>query len=112
MIRFGPWRWFKIPFSTTYFYVGAKLDKTVKWHFIIGATMTLILSFFVPLPWLFWIPFAAIIWHEVANGEASQGCIDLGCKQGFDLFDVAGFLIGVVLAIGVMLFITVLLLIS
>lgn len=100
---FGPKPIFKIPHSTSFLWVSAKIDKTTKTHFTQGIFIELF-SFLVLSPIVgffgyYMPPFIAGIFYntgaEVHDGSGTVECVGrTKCKQGFDIIDWSSLMFG------------------
>ncbi len=101
ILKFDKWflapkRIFKVPFTGSWFYISAKFDQTTILRFLEAFA----LSFIDPR-----LPLIGEVYKFRATGTGNDNCMGLidgkhipkaACKQGANLIDFAGTLVGII----------------
>ncbi len=89
MVLLQPIKLFRFPFSSSYFWISAKIDMSTARHFVGG----FLLAFLG-----YGLSFGTTIGQELSDGTGSDACVGIKkCKQGFDLIDFLAGLVALII---------------
>ncbi len=89
MVLLHPIKLFRIPFTSSCFWISAKIDMSTVRHFVGG----FLLAFLG-----YGLSFGTTVGQELSDGTGSDACVGIEkCKEGFDLIDFLAGLVALII---------------